>query len=307
MFCPNCGQTLEDNANFCLNCGTKTGGLTPQFPPPEPQQAQTYNQNYGAQQPPPPPPPSSYPNKQRKRPGCLIALLVFIGIISAVALSVYFLVPGFFKPHDLGIKTSEQAYASALQKLSLTKDKAPQKGVAEDYKYVYGAPKAVDTALSSEEITSFLNVNRPDYYALKNAQVKINPDNTIEAAAGLDVSYVFNNILQGRYNKDDAKKALPMLGLLPDNVNIYFKFGGEIKSNKVEQLSIHKASVMGIPIPESLVNSADAKKFVKDNIGGYIERTAARQTARYDSIKVDKGKLIFKGQVPSSLSRTPVK
>lgn len=109
-----------------------------------------------------------------------------------------FFIPGLFRPHDLGIKTSEQGYASTLQKLNLTKDKAPEKGVAEDYKYVYGTPKAVDGAQSSKEITSFLNVNRPHYYALKNA--------------------------------------LPMLGLLPNNVNVYFKFGGEIKSNKVEQM-----------------------------------------------------------------------
>lgn len=303
MFCLNCGQKLDDNAVFCLNCGAKINRQNLQSAPM--QQGQPVTQAYEAQH---------YtqhmpvkPSKTKKRSGCLVSMLVIIGLISAIALCAAIFVPGLFKPHDLGIKTSNEAYESTINKLKLTKDNAPEKGAAEDYKYIYGNTQAVDIYLTSEEITSFLNINRPGYYALKNAQVRINPDNTIEAAATLDVSFVFKDILEGKYNKEDAKKALPMLGLLPNKVNLYCKFSGGIKDNMLDQLNIHKTSVMGIPIPESLINSSAATRFVEDNIGRYIKKAAAKSNAKYDQLKVDNEKLVFKGQIPSSISRISVR
>ena len=43
----------------------------------------------------------------------------------------------------------------------------PSSGAPEDYKYTYGELKEIKTGLTSEELTSFLNYNRPKYYALK--------------------------------------------------------------------------------------------------------------------------------------------
>lgn len=303
MFCQNCGQGFENNVGFCPNCGAKMKGEYPQSPlsqPVQPAQPVYNTGQYVPQQ-------SFKPMKKKKRSGCLTSLLVLIGLLCAIALSAYFLLPGLFKPHDLGIKTSSKSYESSMKKLNFTKDKAPTTGEAEDYKYTYGKPQAVDTSLSSEELTSFFNTNRPDYYALKNVQIKINPDNTIEAAATLDVSYVFGNILDGKYSREDAQKALPMLGLLPNNINIYCKASGGIKDNKLNQLSIHNVSVMGIPIPESYVSSSDAKQFINTNIGGYLERVTAKSNTRFDLLQVNNGNLAIKGQIPSSISRIPVK
>lgn len=303
MFCQSCGQKFEGNIDFCPNCGAQIEGQYPESP--MSQQVQPIEQDYNSQQ--YVPPQAFKPMKGKKRSGCLTSLLVFVGFLGVIALTVYFLVPGLFRPHDLGVKVSNEAYRSSIEKLKLTKDNAPITGAAEDYKYTYGEPQAVDTTLSSEELTSFFNTNRPDYYAFKNVQIRFNPDNTIEAAGTLDVSYVFSDILNGKYTREDAQKALPMLGLLPNQVNIYCKISGGVKDNKINQLSIKNVSVMGIPIPDSLVNSSDARSFVNDNAGGYLERVTAKSNTRYDLLQVSNGSLAIKGQLPSSLTRTPAK
>ena len=278
MFCGNCGNKFEDgSAGFCTRCGYRTNERNTQ------------------------------PAVKKRRSGCLTFLLISVCIIGLVSLAVYFAVPGVFRSYDLDVKASAAAYDSAMGKMGYTKDKAPSKGAAEDYTYTYGSPKAVDVLLTSEEITSFLNINRPPYYAIKNVQVRINPDNTVEASASLDVSYVFNYILDGKYSRDDAKKALPMLGLLPDKVNVYSKFSGGIRNNRIEDMSIHKVGVMGIPIPQSLVNSNDTRSFIKNGIDNYIGKETAKQNSRCELLEVNDGKVVFKGQIPSSISRTPVR
>ena len=221
MFCNNCGQKIEAGTDFCPNCGqkqTETAGVTaPQSPEFEVPSAAVINpqpqvQPYGA-----------YPvATPRRRHGCLTAFIIFIIVLLLAAAAVYFFVPGLHKPNDLGIKSSGEAYTRAMNKLGVTKDKSPTSGTADSYTITYGAPHAVTTGLTSEEITSFLSENRPPYYAVKNVQVRINNDGTIEAAGNLDTNYVFNEMLNGQYTKQDAQKELPMLGLIPSSVNVYF-------------------------------------------------------------------------------------
>lgn len=305
MFCRNCGQKFaDDSAVFCPNCGVQNNEQNGKNVQMAKQSEHPYQEVYQAPQ---FAPPLSTTAPKKRRGGCLKYFLIFVVLVAGTAFAAYFLVSGLFKPHDLGVKTSKQAYESAVQKLGYTKDKAPTEGTAEDYKYTYGTPKAVNVSLTSEEITSFLNENRPPYYAIKNVQVRINPDNTVEAAASLDVAYLFNYILDGKYNRNDAQNALPMLGLLPDKINVYSKFSGGIRNNKVEKMSVEKVSVMGIPIPETLVSSSEAKSFVNSSLNNYLGKESAKQKSTCELLEVDNGNVNFKGKIPSSITRTPVR
>lgn len=277
MKCRNCGQTINDNAAFCNTCGA----------------VQNPNQQ-----------PNMQP-KVKKRSGCLTSFLVFVGIIAVIAMAAYFLMPGLLRPYDLDVKASTKAYESAIGKLKLIKDEAPAKGTADDYKITYGAPQEVEISLSSEELTSFLTVNRPEYYALENVQIRINVDDTIEAAATVDTSYIFNEVLGGKYSKEDANKAFPMLGLLPAKVNVYCKFSGGIENNKLEDFSMDKISVMGISIPADLAGSQETNKFIKDSFDSYLAKITEKSGASCDLLQVADGKLDFAGQVPSTISRVP--
>ncbi|MEL4106554.1 zinc ribbon domain-containing protein [Oscillospiraceae bacterium WX1] len=305
MFCVNCGQKLDDDTLFCPGCGQKQDkgqtssaptGQNPPAPSPvtTPQPVQLPHQTYI---------PATPAHKPRKKHGCLIALIIVIVLLAAAVAAVYFLIPGLLRPNDLGIKSTRAAYESAMVKIGVTKDAAPTSGSANDYKIIYGAPHDVSTALSSEELTSFFNENRPSYYAVKNVQVRVNPDGTIEASAKLDTSYVFNNMLFGQYTRQDAQKALPMVGLIPNDVNIYFKVNGSVVNNTVRGLDIADVKVMGIDIPQDLISQAEP--FVTQVLNTYIASENARAGTSIDLLQADNGKLDLKGSLPDSVSRVP--
>lgn len=294
MYCENCGKPLPDGANLCESCGAKA------VKAPDSTGQQNEAQHYTSQQP-------IKQGKAKRKHGCLTSLLVFICILGIAALALSFLLPGFFNPHDLGIKSSKGEYEIALAQLKLAKDEAPITGSEKDYQISYGKAQAVQTSLDSEEITSFFNENRPDYYALKNVQIRINPDNTLEAAATMNTSYIFDEILSGKYSREDANKVLPMLGLLPDKINLYCKLSGSIINNQTEDLNIQNVSVMGIPIPKNIIGSPEASQFIESTLDNYIEKTAEKSGASYDLLQVSDGKLQLEGKLPSSISRIPVR
>lgn len=300
MFCINCGQNIPDSTVFCPNCGQKqkeaATNTAPQAPIYQAPAAPIKTQPSGTQ--------SYQPAKPKKKRGCLTAFLIVLVLLIAGAAGVYFFLPGLSKPVDLGVRSTREAYESAMKKLDITKDKSPASGTAEDYTITYGSPQEVDTTLSSEELTSFFNENRPPYYAVQNVQVRVNDDGSIEASATLDTSYVFNQMLGGQYSKQDAQSALPMLGLIPDKVNIYFKAAGGVDDNQVTGLSVDSVSVMGITIPSALID--DNMSFITSALDTYISSECSRVGAYIDSVEANNGNIDFLGSLPSSVERTPV-
>ncbi len=296
MFCSNCGQNMNGSTVFCPNCGHKqtetSNHAVSQAPKYEAPQAAMYSSAYPAAT-----------AKPKKKHGCLTAFIIVLAVVIICGGAAYFLLPGLSKPVDLGIKSTREAYESAIEKLGITKDESPQEGTADDYEITYGALQAVDTELTSEELTSFFNENRPSYYAVKNVQVRVNDDGSIEASASLDTGYVFNDMLYGQYSKEDATSALPMLGLIPDNVNVYFKIAGSVQDNSVHGLSVEAVKIMGIPIPTSLINSN--MSFITDTLDTYIANESSRGGAYVESVIADNGSIDFKGSLPSSIERTP--
>jgi hypothetical protein len=250
-------------------------------------------------------PMSGQPVRVKKKRGCLTALIIAVILLGAAVAAVYFLLPGMLRPYDLGIKSTEEAYESTLHKLQLSKDDAPASGNADDYTIVYGGAQSIQTELDSEELTSFFNENRPDYYALQDVQIRINEDDTVEVSANIDTNYIFSEVLGGAYSRKDAEDALPMLGLLPDKINVYFDFTGGVRNNVISDLDIAKISVLGIPLPESLYDSASAQSFIENTLNAYIAEVRAEHGSSYDLLDFQDGALVFEGSNPSSVTHVP--
>lgn len=242
--------------------------------------------------------------KAKRKARWLKSLVVTICIACVLAVSAYFFLPGLLRPYDLGIKTSAEAYESAVKKLKL--QVRPQDSAAADNKVERGSTQEVEAFLDSEELTSFLNENQAYNKAMKNVQVRINADDTVETSATLDTSYLFDEVLAGKYTREDISKALPMVGLLPDKINFSCRFSGGIKDNRAVDLSIDRASLMGIPIPEAVAGSTRAEEFFGEAINGYLAATALKSGADYELLQVNNGMLELKGKIPSSISKAPV-
>lgn len=293
---------MNDGTGFCPNCGQKQGQAANGVPPQTDMNQNSVSPTYQTQ-------PQAQPYiappvvRQKKKRGCLTAFIVVLIILGLGAAALYFFLPGLFTPNDLGIKSSRAAYESTMDKLGMRKDASPTTGSAEDYVVTYDGLHAVETNLSSEELTSFFNENRPPYYAVKAVQVRVNEDGSIEASAKLDTNYVFNTILNGAYTREDAKAALPMVGLIPENVNVYFKLTGSVVNNQIQGLDVEAVKIMGIGIPQSLISSATP--FIVQTLDGYISRETNRTGTSIALVEARNGELDFKGTLPSSVSRIP--
>lgn len=275
MRCGKCGKELQEGVKFCGSCG---------YPA---------SMNAVCKQP-------------KKKKGCLIAILSFLGVIGITLVCIAIFLPGFFGPKNLGIKTSKAAYESAIAKMNYQKDTAPSTGTAEDYTYIYGELKKVETGLTSEELTSFFNYNRPKYYALKKVQIRINPDNTVEFSGALDTDYFLNKVLGGKYSEQEITDAFPLIKAIPDSVNVYAQFSGEIADNKSVGFAFSDIEVMGVGLPSSLYNTESAKTEISSLLDNFLTKTTEKTKGTYESVKVENGELVISGNLPASLKREEV-
>lgn len=322
MFCRNCGTSVNDNVTNCPNCGAPMPAAPQQ--PQQPQKQPVYSQQQPYTQAPPPP-----AAKPRKRHGCLTAFLIVLVLILGAGAAVYFLMPGLMRPVDLGVKSTREAYESALDKLGYTKDEAPATGKEEDYTYTYGPLAPVSIHMTSEEVTSFMNFNRPPYFPLKNVQVKVGTsadlalagpvslstiplaagdDIPLEVSATIDRDYAINYLLKGDYSQSEIEDAMKSIGidkLLPAKINLYIKMSGHIENNQIVGLQLYAASIMGVAVPEEYVTSSDAYSIIGSAINMLLSDYNERSGAYFVSIMTADGEIIIDGQVPSSLTRTP--
>lgn len=242
---------------------------------------------------------------KKKKKGWL-KFLITILVLGLVVVALGFIFPGLIWTKSLGVSYTKADYDSIMAKLEYIKDSAPTTGTAEDYKYVYGELVNVNVSFTSEELTAFLNYNRPDYFAVKNVQIKLNNDGSMEASGNLNVDYVLNEFLSGEYSRANIQEEIPALGLLPKTVNVYIKASGSVYNNSAISPSVQSLSVQGISIPSKYYASSEAVSEITSGVNNLINSYNKKSTAVFENISVENSKLNFKGQVPSSLERTPL-
>lgn len=253
--------------------------------------------------------------KPKKKHGCLITVLAVFAVLVVAAAGLYFFMPGLRKPNDLGVKASQDAYESAIRKLtaktgsgdnSLTNgttetteatDTTETKETAsEEYSSSYEATE-VSAALTSEEVTSLLTINRPEDYPLQDTQVRLNEDDTMEVSSSVSVDFLLEDILDNEITKEEIAAAVPVLKDLPEDVNVYLKLNADVENNEVETFDIENISVMGVKLPDSMIGTADAGTFITDSINNYLDNKAMETGERYDVLQVEDGNLVIEGAI----------
>ncbi len=238
--------------------------------------------------------------KQKKKHGCLVAILIVILLVGVTAIGLYFCLPGLRKPNDLGIKASQEAYDSAIRKLTAKVENNQVEvivdTVEEEYSSSYTATE-VSAALTSEEVTSLLTINRPEDYPLQETQVRLSEDDTMEVSTAMDVSFLLEDILDNEITKEEIAQTIPVLKDLPEEVNVYIKLDASVEMNEVKKLNIVKLSVMGVTIPDNMIASEDAGEFLIDSINGYLMNKEGDTGERYDVLQVEDGNLLIEGAI----------
>lgn len=242
------------------------------------------------------------PKKPKKKHKFLKKLAIFVGIVAILILALGLIFPGLLWTKDLGVSYTKQDYDSFLKKVQYIKDSAPTGSSRDEYKYVYGKTSAVNTEFTSSELTAFANYNRPSYFAVKNVQIRINKDGTIEASGIVNVDYVLNEILGGKFSREQIVKEIPALGILPSNVNLYLNVGGSVISNSAS-LSLNAVAVQGIPIPDTYVKSSEGVSTVTNGINNLISKSKANTGSSIEKLAMENEKIVLQGKFPTSLTR----
>lgn len=239
----------------------------------------------------------------KKKHRLLKTLGAIVIIIAVITVSLGFFFPGLLWTKDLGVRYSEADYKSIMAKLDYIKDAVPTGESKDGYVYTYGKTTNISTEFTSAEITAFVNTGRPDYFAVKNVQVRINKDGTVDASGIVNVDYFLSEVLSGKFSREQIAKEIPALGFLPSSVNLALNIDGGIANNKASG-SINSAEVQGIPIPTEYVNSDEAVSTVTGGLNNMLSKNNSKSGSVFEKLAIENEKVVLTGKFPSSLTRT---
>lgn len=230
-----------------------------------------------------------------------LILIVFLLIIIIVGTAAYFgFIPAFsntfVKRIDLGIKNNPQLSLDLREK-SGVQFNIPEEKFPIDEEVIYEGVLNIDESLTSEQITSILNIVKTEFNSIpfSNVQIRINKDGTAEASFDLDIETTVNEAKKLGYSDEDIEKGKKYLGVLGDSVYVYAKLSFDISNDELT-VNPYAFRIQNFNVPTSIT------KMVAETGSNAIEDRLAQVPNLYiESLKQVGDKLQFKGTIPQSL------
>jgi hypothetical protein len=217
----------------------------------------------------------------------IVAVLVlgYLGFVPGVS-NVF----GSNKPRDLGVTYTAADYASAHARNGTTHTVLPAGSVPS---IIFSGSHPVNTVYTQAEINALINTRQWTNYPLKDCQLRINPDNTVELSG-----IIIMNRLKGyetALNLGDNMNAITgYLKYIPGDPAFYAKGTIEVVNGQI----------VNTEISEFKVGNLTFTKQVQDNLQGLISN-AYSEIAAYPgfsitTLKFTGGKVQFVGTLPDS-------
>lgn len=216
--------------------------------------------------------------------GTVIVGLGYFNIVPSIAKTL-----GTDKARDIGVE-----YTDADLKSAQIKTGVQLKELRSDNRYsvIYTGANAIDNTFTQEELTALINSSKWIYCPVKDLQLKINSDGTMEISGILLSDRLAGYAEAMGFGISDIQLAKDKLRIGAE-ANFYLVGTLEIIDNKVN-LNLSKVEINRIPIPSSLVDSN------REAIETFVEnRMQAVTGLSIQSFKIEDGKLTFKGTVPA--------
>jgi hypothetical protein len=210
----------------------------------------------------------------------IVVIIVIMLIISGIAATGIFYVPGFSEvlgtnhPRDLGIK-ADPAKFNALLARENVKLSGPAANYALTANIKYGQAQPMDVTVSSEELTSMMQATNNANGPLKNMQVKLGSNNQMEMSADADLQ----------------KYGYPVKG------PVYLKGSFEKSGSGSVNVIVKEGSLGLIPVPESVLQQAG------DGVEQQINHQLGSMPGmRIDNLEIQNGQLHYSGTFPQTAS-----
>ena len=206
--------------------------------------------------------------------------LIVVAIVIGLGMTGF--VPGLSKmlgadkPRDLGVSATKEEFSSTLNNIGFSLN--DDAGFGPNTKISYHGQKTVNVGVSESEISSLLSFNHAEKFPVKDAQVKIHKDGTVEASAKVSIkNYKGYSLENAVYVKGKIDVTSPnSVKINPESVEI-----GRVPFPMTEQMT-------------STLNN-EANQLLKTIPGLSIQ-----------SVSYEEGKINFKGTIPASAKRIPI-
>lgn len=228
----------------------------------------------------------------------VLIFLSLVIIIVAIILAGIGVIPGLSNligagQKDLGIRYALDDSRAAWKKsggteiISLPSDASP----ADDFRLE--GKKSVSFTMNSTELTAHSNNRSWKNYPVKNIQIKIHDDGTIESSAILLVDKAMPYAMALGYSEQQIRDAMKTYAIPPFAVPIYVLGKGSVRNNSV-QVDARTVKIGAIPIPGDIVARAnkEAESVLNDVIAKHTD------AFRADEVSFADGTMTFIGAVP---------
>jgi len=193
--------------------------------------------------------------------------------------------------HDLGITVTQAETTAAIDKVgteivALSADTPAEMGFR-----LEGSHKA-DFTMDSQELSAHSN-NRPwKNYPLKNVQIKIHNDGTIESSAILVIDKAMPYAMGLGYSEAQIRDAMAKYAIPSISVPIYVKGKGSVTANQA-QVAAEAVKIGNVTVPSNIV--AEANSAAASVLNDLMARN--KQSFNCESLTFQDGKMRFKGMV----------
>lgn len=227
-------------------------------------------------------------------------LLVLVLIIIGVA--AYFgFIPGIsdnlVQRVDLGIENDRQLSIDLREK-SGVEFNIPESEWPTEKEIAYSGTLNIDESLSSEQITSILNIVSEELASMpfSNVQIRINEDGTAEASFNLNIDTTANEAKKLGYTDAEIEEGKKYVGVLGDSVYMYAKLSVEVVNNDLTVVP-YAFRIQNFNVP-----SAITEKVAEIGSAAIEDRLSQVPSLNIDSLTQEGSKLHFVGTIPKTVN-----
>lgn len=226
-----------------------------------------------------------------------IRFIIFLCIVILIPATLFGIVPGLsrvlgFGPKNLGINITKADAEAAQNKDGTVIVALPANTPLTDDFRLEGK-RDVDITFDSKELTAHSNYRSWKNYPVRDVQIKIHEDGTIESSAILVIAKAMPYAMGLGYSQEQIESAMKKYSIPPFEVPLYILGRGSVTNDKVT-VNAESVKIGAIPIPESIVQqaNAEAESVLNDIIRKHSHAFHAEE------VSFTNGKMHFKGQLP---------
>jgi len=172
-------------------------------------------------------------------------------------------VMGANKAKDLGVKYTEQDLQTGREMTGVILEDS----TAEDKSLAFSGEKDISGVYTNAVMTAMINSAKYKYYPLSNAQIRVNPDGTVESSGNFNIEKAIKWSEDLGGSADLSNKALSYTKYVSSNPSFYLKGQISMTDNQFD-LNITQARISRFNAPASVIEQyqGDLANFVEQRM-----------------------------------------